>query len=198
MKPTVEERFLRFAPSGAPDACWLWLATKIGDMHYGGFKVAGVMHYAHRWAWVRANGPIPDGLKVLHTCDVPACVNPAHLFLGTQAANMADKVAKGRQAKGETHGSRTHPEAFKGQIPTRPASQARRKPVAPAAGMHTHPEARRPGESNGNSRLTAEQVRSLRADIAGGASQRAVGRKYGVSQTAVRLIVRRVIWRSIE
>jgi hypothetical protein len=167
-------------------------------MHYGGFKVAGVMHYAHRWAWVRANGPIPEGQKVLHTCDVPACVNPAHLFLGTQAANMADKVAKGRQAKGETHGSRTHPEAFKGPTPTRPVPQPRRKPVAPAAGMHAHPEARRPGESNGNSRLTAEQVRALRADIAGGTSQRAVGRKYGVSQTAVRLIVRRVLWRSVE
>lgn len=55
---------------------------------------------SHRFAWAETNGPIPEGMHVLHTCDNPLCYNPDHLFLGTPADNMADKVAKGRQAKG--------------------------------------------------------------------------------------------------
>ncbi|MGH7024521.1 MAG: HNH endonuclease signature motif containing protein [Caulobacteraceae bacterium] len=54
--------------------------------------------YAHRLAWELANGPIPDGLLILHKCDNPVCCNPDHLFLGTAADNHADCAAKGRAA----------------------------------------------------------------------------------------------------
>jgi hypothetical protein len=72
--------------------CWLWTAAR-SKSGYGSF--AG--RRAHRVAHEFALGPIPPGLHVLHTCDVPACVRPDHLWLGTHADNMADKVAKGRQ-----------------------------------------------------------------------------------------------------
>ena len=64
---------------------------------YGKIFVDSKALYTHRVAWELQNGKIPDGLHVLHRCDVPSCCNPEHLFLGTPADNMADMVQKGRQ-----------------------------------------------------------------------------------------------------
>src|SRR6185369_11378251 len=79
--------------------CWIWTAgTSRG---YGQFSRSHKVKVpAHRVSWVIHNGPIPDGLFVLHRCDRPECVRPDHLFLGTGDDNMADMVSKGRQAAG--------------------------------------------------------------------------------------------------
>ena len=80
--------------------CLVW--TKYRDeCGYGRIRVNNKTHGVHRLSWIIENGPIPDGLHVLHDCDTPACANPNHLFLGTHADNMADKVAKGRHPRGE-------------------------------------------------------------------------------------------------
>lgn len=63
---------------------------------------------AHRAAWVRKYGPIPNGLFVLHKCDVRSCVNTEHLFLGTQSDNMTDMVAKGRRRGGDNNIGQNH------------------------------------------------------------------------------------------
>lgn len=88
-----------------PSRCWLWLAYK-NNSGYGRIRVDGRLQSAHRVSYELHVGPIPDGLCVLHTCDVCHCVNFDHLWVGTNADNSADKIAKGRGvwAKGEQHG----------------------------------------------------------------------------------------------
>jgi len=82
--------------------CWLWL-TSNHHFGYGSIKnEVGQKEAAHRFAFRSFVSSIPDGMRVLHRCDQPACVNPHHLFLGTDLDNNNDKVAKGRQARGQS------------------------------------------------------------------------------------------------
>jgi hypothetical protein len=81
--------------------CWNWLGYK-GRDGYGMIRHGHTMKLTHRVSWELQNGPIPDGLYVLHHCDKPACINPEHLFLGTQKDNVDDCRTKGRYALGES------------------------------------------------------------------------------------------------
>jgi hypothetical protein len=88
-----------------PGGCMLWTGCRFKD-GYGQIRRFGRNLRAHRFSYEKSFGPIGDSLCVLHRCDVPACVNPEHLFLGTNQENMDDKVAKGRacnRRRGETN-----------------------------------------------------------------------------------------------
>jgi hypothetical protein len=96
---TPLERFhkrLDKTPGQGPEGtCWVWKGSRY-VYGYGSLSVDGRLTRTHRIAWELANGPIPEGMKVLHKCDNPPCCNPEHLFIGTDADNVADKIEKGR------------------------------------------------------------------------------------------------------
>lgn len=120
--------------SGGPEACWPWLLGRTGDGH-GTMRWRGRTRYAHALAWEAANGPVPPGLVVMHACDRPGCVNPAHLRLGTHADNRADCVAKGRQAKGSGNGRAKLDEAKAREIRRRLEAGERKAALAREYGV---------------------------------------------------------------
>lgn len=85
-----------------PDACWVW-SKYTNKQGYGQLTFHATQHFVHRVAWELHNGPVPEGLYVLHHCDNPPCCNPSHLWLGTLRDNNYDCKSKGRRV--DTHGS---------------------------------------------------------------------------------------------
>lgn len=99
MSEKLKRRLLSKIEVCARTGCWNWTAGK-NRRGYGQFWVGPTNRGSHRVSYELHCGPIPNGLHVLHRCDNPACVCPDHLFLGTNADNMADRNAKGRVARG--------------------------------------------------------------------------------------------------
>lgn len=120
---TLKQRFeakVRVTPE-----CWLWTGARSG-LQYGGIREGDRVLRAHRVSYELNVGPIPEGLHVMHRCDNPVCVNPAHLQLGTHQDNMADMYAKGRRkaASGLRNGAaKLTPEARRAILESRLPSE---------------------------------------------------------------------------
>lgn len=153
--------------------CWEWQRgkTKAG---YGQIQCRSISQapmLAHRVSWELKNGPIPDGLHVLHECDNPACVRPKHLFLGTQIDNNNDRDRKGRVASGNRNGART---------------RRGRNPFVRNRGSGLK------NEKHPMAKLTDAQVEELRREFASGVIKRHLAKKYGISETHTGRLVKGV------
>lgn len=103
---SLPDRFWPRVGNPLTDGCWEW----VGQTNRNGYGVLWVLEegkqrLAHRISWTINVGPIPNGICVLHRCDNPRCVNPEHLFLGTQTDNLDDCTSKGRRPAGERNGA---------------------------------------------------------------------------------------------
>ncbi len=150
---TCEQAFWRDVSPEPNTGCWLW-AGIVYPKGYGRLSAEGRRHRAHRVAYSLFRGD-PGPMHVLHRCDTPSCVNPSHLFLGTNLDNVRDRQAKGRPCT-------------------------------------------RRGEGNPAARFTEEGVREMVALRLSGWTTRALGRRFGVSHTAVRLILKGENWAHIH
>jgi hypothetical protein len=146
-----------------PTRCWMWVGGRSKN-GYGRLKERGFWILAHRRSWELHRGAIPVGLLVCHHCDNPSCVRPSHLFVGTDADNKADCVAKGRQARG-----------------------------AKCAPINPNPPVLQ-GMKHGRAKLTDAIVLQIRAECAAGEFQHVVAKRHGVCQAMVNHIVTRKRW----
>jgi hypothetical protein len=91
-----QQRFWSKVQHGDEDECWLWKPSISKKNPYGQISIRGKEYLSHRIAYFLTTGVDPRELEICHTCDLPACCNPKHLFLGTHRDNMADMAVKGR------------------------------------------------------------------------------------------------------
>jgi len=166
-------RFWSQVEKGSDTACWLWTGT-FDQSGYGVFALTlhgkNISQRAHRFSYQLHYGSIPEGMLVCHTCDTPACVNPAHLWLGTHTDNAHDRDHKGRQVPhyGDENGARLHPE--------------------------THVR----GERSPNAKLALEQVKQIRARYKRGPTANSspkLAAEYGVSHRTILRIVTGKGWK---
>jgi HNH endonuclease len=124
---TLAERFWKKidrngpVPENCPELgpCWIWLAYK-DEWGRGQIETSQGRRHAHKVSWLLYGNVIPDGMRLLHRCDNMGCPNPAHLRLGTQAENIAEMIARGRNPFGERHWTKCG---------ARPRGKPKRKPT---------------------------------------------------------------------
>jgi hypothetical protein len=211
---TLSQRLEHFSKVDAATGCWLWTAST-NKSGYGRLGVDGKVFLAHRLAYAVAHGAIPDGMHVCHRCDTPACINPDHLFIGTNADNMLDKLSKNRQSKGSDFSSTKLTEAQVAAIrldkrPQWVIAQDYGISQSQVSLIHRNEEWRhldltQAAYSNGRidngnrvkgtahplAKLDDEKVQRIRSSAK---SIRALSEEYGVSEGLISRVIKRTAW----
>jgi hypothetical protein len=163
-------RFWAKVQIAGPDDCWLWTAAK-SPKGYGRFGAGYRTYVSHSLARFIVTGEWRDGLLTLHNCpngDNPSCCNPAHLWLGTDADNVADMVRKGRQCPGDRHP------------------------------LHLNPLRAARGERSGTAKLTTKRVLRIRSVHAARKYRlRELAKRFKISHGCLLDIICRRTWRHI-
>lgn len=196
-----------------PEHCWAWTG-RVGQSNrawqrYGQFAIYSdgrtVNFRAHRLAWLLLNGPIPEGMNVLHRCDNTNCVNPNHLFVGTQKENVEDQRTKGRLWYGQRNGRAKLTEQDVLDIrasaesdselgrkygvyatTVRDARMGKKWPHLPGATRRVVPR-----------KLTPEQVREIRRRREAGERTSDIAKSYGISQPMASQVARGQAYRHV-
>lgn len=218
----TKARFWSKVDRRGSDDCWEWQGSRDKD-GYGRFHLRGSETKAHRFSFELHYGPIPVGKMVCHSCDNPPCVNPSHLWLGTNQDNINDAAEKGRthSPKGELHPmailTREDVEEIIAlrQKGYRYTEIAERFDVTPGlvGGIirgNIWPHIERPddlepsakglkGEEHPQAKLTEENVREIRKLYATGQYRQVdLADRFGVTQVLISKIVRRVVWAYVD
>ena len=171
----LEAKIVRIPVSG----CWIWIGSA---SRYGHTHVYGKPALAHRAIFEMAGNVIPDGMELMHSCDIGVCVNPAHLSVGTHQQNMTDMVNKGRARapRGPAHWTKTDLER---------ARQIARNNIVKTHGF---------GVANNNAKASPAIAEAIRSAHAADPKQtmKALGRAFGLGREQTRKIVKGIVWKS--
>lgn len=168
------DRFYARVDQRGPDECWPWTGSATKKDGRGRFSVRGRNVVAPRLAWGIANGRMPPSdMFVCHSCDNPNCVNPAHLWLGTNSDNLRDASTKGRRFL------QKHPEM--GFFAQPGNSRFRAK-----------------GERHGSAKLTESEAAIIKRELAAGVTMAHLGRQFGVSSACILTIQRGRNWKHVQ
>lgn len=211
--PNAAEIFHRSYVPEALTSCWLWHGPAAGPRATHVYGFIGRTR-AHRLSWELHCGPIPEGMEVCHRCDVPLCVNPTHLFVGTHYENMQDRNRKGRTTKGNGFSSTKLTEsavkeilasaenhrvmAARFGVDFRTISQVRKRQIwAHVEGERSddwRAHLARRGTAHKCSKLTEDAIPRIRERAAAGEIHKKIAQSYGVSRALISAVVRREVW----